>query len=412
VKSTTKRSQHPGLHSILDKIHRREGVTNEELQQLRWQINELEELGRREHREDEGLIRFDPAVANAAMGSMLSGNATSKGVERFARNFGKQSIAFYRRAQDVFVSSVGIGTYRGAMTKEADAAYAAAVHAALKGGINLIDTSINYRQQRSEGAVAEGVRRFVEESGGNRDEVVVCTKGGYLVPRAVTPGTVGANDVVDGTHSIAGAFLADQINRSRRNLGLETIDVYYLHNPETQLKFIEMPEFTRRIHVAFDQLEQAVSDGFIRYYGTATWDGYFGGGLSLRALAEAARRIAGDNHHFRFVQLPFNIGMREALIHAEGEMDILDMSAELGITVIASASLLQGRLSRNLPGEFARSMPGLSTDAQRAIQFTRSNPGITSALVGMQKVTHVMENLVVAGIPPMTISDLSPAAYR
>ena len=390
-----KRAKHPGLQSILDKLDRGVTLNVEELQQLQRQIAELEERAK-SRREHGGSSGPDPLVS-AAEGAeiMLSGHATLEGVERLSADVGKGSsaAAFYSKAQDILISNIGIGTYLGAASHQTDLAYVAAVHAALEGGINLIDTSLNYRHQQSERAVAAGIRRFIEMSGGQRDEIVVSTKGGYLVPEAITPGTLGPDDVVDGKHSMAPAFLSDQINRSCRNLGLETIDVYYIHNPETQLQVVQRPEFMNCIRAAFDRLERAVSDGVIRYFGTSTWDGYRGGGLSLRALVVVAREIAGDSHHFRFVQLPFNLGMQEAKTDAvEGGCTVLDLAAELGIAVIASASLLQARLSRDLPGEIAQMMPGLTTDAQRAIQFVRSTPRIASALVGMADRAHVAEN--------------------
>lgn len=402
-----KRSRHPGLQAILNKLHTGTIVTDEELQQLQQQISDLEEQVRLRH-EREGIHRFDPVVGTEATGAMLPGHATREGVERL-RYAGKGSyVDFYRRAQDILISNIGIGTYLGQINKQTDIAYATAIHAALEFGVNLIDTSLNYRRQRSERAVAEGVRRFIMSGGGRRDEIVICTKGGYLVPEAITPGVLGPDDVVDGKHSMAPAFLADQIDRSRRNLSLETIDVYYVHNPEIQLQAVRLPEFMNRIRAAFEGLERAVSDGFIRYYGTATWDGYRGSGLSLRALVGAARKVAGDRHHFRFVQLPFNLGMQEAMTDpVEGGRTVLELAAEFEITVIASASLLQARLSRHLPGEIAQMVPGLTTDAQRAIQFVRSTPGITCALVGMADTAHVAENLAVANIPPLT-----PAEYQ
>jgi aryl-alcohol dehydrogenase-like predicted oxidoreductase len=340
--------------------------------------------------------------------SILAGCATREGTRRFADRLPQKAYpAFYRDGQDLLISSVGIGTYLGAMDDATDAAYAEAVREALQRGVNVIDTALNYRHQRSERAVAAGIRAFIQRDDGRRDEMLVCTKGGYLVPGAVTESALQANEVVGGMHSMAPAFLADQIDRSLRNLGLETIDVYYLHNPETQLEFVDLPEFMKRIRSAFDRLERAVADGLIRYYGTATWDGYRRGvgrgALSLPALAEAAREIAGDQHHFRFIQLPFNLAMPEALTRSvEGGATVLEAAAQLGITVIASASLMQARLARNLPGEIGRLLPGLVTDAQRAIQFTRSTPGIASALVGMSKRAHVEENLAVAGIEPLT----------
>ena len=55
----------------------------------------------------------------------------------------------------------------------------------------------------------------------------------------------------------------------------------------------------------------------------------------------------------------------------------------------------------NMPEGLAERAPGLQTDAQRAIQFTRSTPGIGVALVGMSQAAHVRENLAVAEVPPL-----------
>jgi aryl-alcohol dehydrogenase-like predicted oxidoreductase len=86
---------------------------------------------------------------------------------------------------------------------------------------------------------------------------------------------------------------------------------------------------------------------------------------------------------------------------------ILQIAEEHGLAVVASASLLQAQLARGLPEELAGLLPGLATDAQRAIQFTRSTPGITVALVGMSRVAHVEENLRLTLVPPLT-----PESYR
>jgi aryl-alcohol dehydrogenase-like predicted oxidoreductase len=202
-------------------------------------------------------------------------------------------------------------------------------------------------------------------------------------------------------HSMHPDFLADQIDRSRTNLGLGTIDIFYLHNPETQLGFVSREEFDQRIRLAFLKLEQMVADGIIRYYGTATWEGYrkpagARDALNLTRFLELAAEAGGGAHHFRFIQLPFNLAMPEAFSNGT-----LELAVKSCITVVASATLLQGRLSRDLPQALAEKLPGLTTDAQRAIQFTRSTPGITAALVGMSNAAHVAENLAAAGVPPL-----------
>jgi aryl-alcohol dehydrogenase-like predicted oxidoreductase len=169
-------------------------------------------------------------------------------------------------------------------------------------------------------------------------------------------------------------------------MNLECVDVYYIHNPESQLGHVSEPEFYSRLKLAFARLEQNRNDGKLAYYGVATWNGFrvaaeSNGHHSLVRMVEVAREVGGEAHGFRFIQLPFNLAMQEALTVANETIDgerltILDAANRLGVTVIASASMLQGRL-----------------DAETAIQFVRSTTGITTGLVGMSRVEHVEKNL-------------------
>ncbi len=207
---------------------------------------------------------------------------------------------------------------------------------------------------------------------------------------------------------MAPRYLSDQIERSRRNLGLETIDVFYLHNPETQLGYVPGQELQQRLWAAFTVLEDAVDTGRIRYYGTATWNGYRASPqerehLELEAVLEVARDAGGERHHFRFVQLPFNLAMPEAFAYANqkvgGEtVPLLEAARRLGVAVVASASLLQGQLTGDLPPAISRTL-GLASGAENAIQFARSAPAVATALVGMSRAQHVAENLAVARQP-------------
>lgn len=336
------------------------------------------------------------------------GQSSCEGTLRFPDRMGGERPGFYRVEQGLRFSSIGIGTYRGKRSPATDASYLSALLTAFRGGINLVDTAIIYRDQQSERIVGRAIRELIQQGHGQRDDLVVCTKGGYVMPEggsgvsdAVDPATLKPGDVVDGVHSVAPAFLADQLTRSLRNLGLTTIDVYYIHNPEVQLREVSAPEFLTRMRRAFECLEAAVSRGALRYYGTATWGGYIDGIISLPALAEAAREVAGEEHHFRFVQLPFSLGMQEALEPGPAA-GLLNVARELGITVIASAPLWQGRLTGDLPPRLVNLLPGLATGAQRAIQFARSAPGIAAAVVGMSSSRHVEENLAVAPRRPLT----------
>lgn len=364
------------------------------------------------------------------MATLIAGSATAEGTKRYlARLAGIVVPAHFRELDGIGVATVGLGTYLGREDGATDVMYQDALARALELGANVIDTAINYRHQRSERAVRAALARAIGGGTVQRDEVVVATKGGYIpFDGAVPPdarawftqtyldtGIVRPGDVAGGSHCMTPRYLADQIERSRANLGLETIDIYYLHNPEAELEEVDRSEFLTRVRAAFEALEQAVRDGKIRRYGTATWNGYredpgAPGYLSLAELVGLARAVAGPDHHFRAIQLPYNLAMPEAFTRAnqkvdEGFVPVLEAARRLDVYVMASASVYQGHLTRNLPAVVAELLPGFASDAQRALQFVRSTPGIGTALVGMKSTAHVEENAAVARRPPTPWSD-------
>jgi aryl-alcohol dehydrogenase-like predicted oxidoreductase len=148
-----------------------------------------------------------------------------------------------------------------------------------------------------------------------------------------------------------------------------------------------------------------VSRGEIRAYGCATWTAFrvppgAKTHLSIQDLVHIAHEVAGEHHHFRAIQLPINLAMAEAVRTPTqplgGSMELVpavQAAASLGLSVFASASLMQSQLARDLPQEMRALFPLQRTDAQRALAFVQSMPGVTSALVGTRSRQHVMENL-------------------
>ena len=365
----------------------------------------------------------------------MTKSATKEGTTRYAQRFaGHAAAGHFRETQRTVVSSLGIGTYLGQPDEKTDLAYTSAVVAAAESGINVIDSAINYRFQRSERSIGAALQQLVAK-GFTREEIVVCTKGGYLTPDGSMPadpnqyffreyiqqGIFNAKDLAAGSHCMTPKFLKDQLGRSLKNLGVECVDIYYLHNPETQLSEIPRPEFLQRVRSAFEFLESAVEAGEILHYGMATWNGFrqdprARDAMQLAEIVQVAQEIAGGMHHFRFLQLPFNLGMPEALtmgnqMRREQARTLAEAAGDLEITVIASASLLQGQVTRNLPGFVAEAF-GLENDAERALQFARSAPGITTALVGMSRVEHAKANARLVGVAPATVEEFSKLFSR
>lgn len=361
------------------------------------------------------------------------GYATREGTASYRDSLsGKAEPRHFRELEDLWMSSVGIGTYLGEADEATDAAYRDSVAEAARLGCNVIDSAINYRFQRSERSIGQALDELFRSGGARREQMVLCTKGGfvpfnnvppktreeylgYLESTYFGPGVCAPDDIVANCHCMTPAFLRHELECSLRNLGVETVDVYYVHNPETQLQEVSREVFQMRLRNAFAELEQAVADGKIRCYGTATWTGFRADAgasdyLSLGEVMQAAVEAGGPGHHFRVVQLPLNLGMPEAFSKPNQQMDaqrvsFLAAAARSGVTVMSSGSILQGRAAKGLPPAVGEAFPGFESDAQRAIQFARSAPGVGVALVGMSRKDHVRENMKVAQRPPATFEE-------
>ena len=350
-------------------------------------------------------------------------HATPQGTVHYHDRFAGAAEGHFRKQHGLTLSSIGIGTYLGNADDAADVSYANAIVRAVTRGVNVIDTAANYRFQRSERSIARALKTLAG-NGFSRDELLICTKGGYLPfdgapPRNVReyveetfvkPGIASFDDIV-GSHCMTPSYLQNQLDQSLRNMGVEEVDVYYVHNPESQLGHVSETEFNHRIRLAFELLENNRKQGKLQFYGVATWNGFretAGSGKhhSLVRMFEIAREVGNESHGFRFIQLPFNLAMPEAITlpneSIDGErMTVVEAANALGVTVTVSGSMLQGRVLGGIPEAITRALGSLSTPAQTAIQFVRSSPGVTTALVGMSQVEHVDENLQLVNVEPL-----------
>jgi len=362
----------------------------------------------------------------------IKGSASLAGTARYHERFkAKSAVNHFRLEQGLWLSSIGIGTYLGEADEATDQRYTEAIVRSVELGANVIDTAANYRFQRGERAIGAALKQLAAEDPQTREEIVICTKGGYLPfdggPPAdvrnyveqtfVRPGIASLADIVGGSHCMTPAYLQNQLDQSLANMNLSCVDVYYVHNPESQLGSVSPEEFYQRLGAAFELLEKNVAAGKIRMYGVATWNGFRVSPESrdyhsLARIVETARAAGGEEHNFRFIQLPFNLAMPEALLLQNQELhgsyvSVLEAAETLGVTVMASASILQGRVASGLPERIREPLGSLATDAQTGIQFVRSAPGITTALVGMSQRAHVEENLRLVRVEPALPEDFN-----
>jgi aryl-alcohol dehydrogenase-like predicted oxidoreductase len=299
---------------------------------------------------------------------MISGFATSEGTEKFANTSDANSLNF-KKIHNLTLSNVGIGTYLGNSDEKTDETVKNAVKQSVLSGVNVIDTAINYRAQKAERSVGRAIAELIQEEKITREQIFLCTKNGYLTNDADVKqdfweyvkneysqkGIIAEGDVSSGYHCMRIPYLNDQLERSLKNLGVSCIDLLYLHNAvEGQINDISKDQFLKNLKLVFELYEQKRTEGKIKFYGMATWECLRVSGdspqyLSLQETVSMAKEVGGQNHGFRFIQLPFNMHYDQALLKKNQLLDgiyvsILEAASKLGIGVFTSVPFMQGRL--------------------------------------------------------------------
>ena len=131
--------------------------------------------------------------------------------------------------------------------------------------------------------------------------------------------------------------------------------------------------------------------------------------LSIFDVMKIAKEVGGAENGFKFIQLPYNIYLDQALTTKNQTLDGIDYSslqaaAKLGIGVFTSVPLMQAKLlAPNIIPQFGK----LSRPSHRAIQFVRSTPGVIAPLVGQKSPTHIEENLELTKVPILNETEFS-----
>lgn len=359
---------------------------------------------------------------------VLNGYATPKGTKKYVdyaiQKKGKPATHF-RVFEDLYLSSIGIGTYLGQMTTEDDKAVENAVYQSVKSGaVNVIDTAINYRAMRSEKSIGRGLSSLINDGIISRDQVFICTKNGYITNDGdypaidvmeylqkmyISTGIIKPDDISSGYNVLNPAYIERCIDKSLTNMHLGTIDLVYVHNAfESWYQDVSREEFTQMLAKVFEVYEKYRSNDKIRFYGMATWTCFRVPPdnkeyLSLEEVVRLAEKIGGKGHGFRFIQLPYNLAYSEALllknqtVGDEKNLNILEAAAKLNIGIFTSIPLFQGQLLKASIPEY----DGLNDQVAKLIQIIRSSPSVIAPLIGQKKPEHVEQNLKIADIPPM-----------
>jgi uncharacterized protein YyaL (SSP411 family)/aryl-alcohol dehydrogenase-like predicted oxidoreductase len=297
----------------------------------------------------------------------LPGTATAEGTGAYAarmRAAGKPEGYGPLGKTGLVCSRVGFGGYR---VDDETPAHREALRKSLLEGANLVDTSTNYTDGGSERLVGEVLAELSREGRLSREEAVVVSKIGYVQGQNLeqamareAAGNLFPEMVKYGEgiwHCIHPEFLKDQLARSLERLGLQTLDVCLLHNPEYYLADAHershgtLPkrreEFYRRLGESFAFLESEAAAGRIVCYGvssnTCTRPADDPEATSLTRMLEAARQAGGAGHRFRVLQLPMNLFEPGAALERNNgpdlEQTVLECAAANGLGVLVNRPL-------------------------------------------------------------------------
>lgn len=341
--------------------------------------------------------------------------ATLDGTTRFSNRNGLADD-FYNKVEDLYISSVGLGTFIPEPYKEEnyEFSYENAVIEAVKNGVNLIDTASNYRYTQSEKEIGWALKKIFEQNIAKRDELVVCSKGGFIqlqYPFPQNPYTWIKDNIIHknlGTeadisldqHCLTPKFVDFSFEKSLQYLGVDAIDIYYVHNIEMQFGQMTNEQIFDNTKEIFNVLEQKVKDGKLSYYGLAGWNGLLNEPnnpeyISLKNVVD----LAGSG--FKFLQVPFNLAKTHAYSVKNQEIDgemytLFEAAQKLGLHVITSSSFLQTNLFKRPFNQAVSKLLGAEfSDFQKALRFCAASPS-ACALFGSKDPEHVKSNLEIA----------------
>lgn len=358
-------------------------------------------------------------------------HATNEGTRRYAKKFDHYK-EFYLAHNGLLFSKLGLGTFVKEPYKEENYlfSYKKVIKEAILNGINCIDTANNYRYGVSEKEVGSALYELLDEDKIQRDEIILTSKGGFIplvYPFPPNPyrwieenilqkNLAKKSDIELDQHCMSPDFIEHSCRQSIENMGVESLDIYFLHNPEMQLLSHGYDAVLKQIGFIFERLEKLVDEGLIQNYGIASWNAFLyepnhPEHLCLEDLVDIAKSIKGQNHHFKYIQVPMNLAKVQALASqtqmiGTQKMPLLQAAKELDIGVMSSCSLLQMNLfQKPFKAEIGYLLDKqmlLSSDIQLALQFVRSTPGVITSLFSTKEIEHLQHNLEVAKIKAIT----------
>ncbi len=352
--------------------------------------------------------------------------ASIEGTKKYKDRFTNLSDDFFSSVDELFLSSVGMGSFAPENYKEENYIYSFkdAVMEGVKLGCNVIDTAINYRCQMSEREIGEALKEL-EKDGYSRDELFITTKAGFIPldfpfpqnpyiwiqDEIVNKDLAKKDEVIEDQHCLSPKYIEWSLEQSLKNLGVGKVDVLFIHNPEMQQLEIGKEAMKKRLHEAFQKCEELCDSGKIGAYGVASWNGFLyeeenAEYLSMLEIVNIAKNVKETDNRLKFVQFPYNLAKPHAYNYANQLLEDglyyspFQAAKKLGLHTMTSSTFLRMNLFKSKFSEKIRwllSEDVPMSDIQRALNFARSNGYSFTSLFSTKDIEHLRHNMEIAG---------------
>ena len=305
------------------------------------------------------------------------------------------------------LGKICLGTHLGDFSETVSNQYKNAITYALQNGITTIDGAINYRGMCSEKDEGIAIQTLIEKNLLNREDICITSKAGLLfgdvgagrnpqkyLTEILEPAGITKNDFFEyeGLYqTLTPAFYEIALEQTLQNLGLETLDVHYIHIPEIARLYLTEDEFYSKLEVLFAWYEKQVQAGKIRYYGIATeflieepheakWH------FEIEKLKACADKIANKNSHFKYVLFEYNLlcpyakTVKNQTV-CNTTLSFADACKALGFETVASMPFAMG--------------DGLKKYSVKELLLFALN-GVDHVIVGSKNTDHIKEILSIS----------------
>lgn len=300
------------------------------------------------------------------------------------------------------MTKLALGTHLGDFSEEDSKKYIDAISYALTNGITTIDGAINYRGMCSEKDEGIAIRTLMDQGLLEREDFCITSKAGLLfgdvrhgmnpkryLTEILEPKGITINDFYEyeGLYqTLKPAFFETALEKTLLNLGLETLDIHYIHIPEITRAALSEEEFYDRMEELFEWYENKVSEGKIRYYGIALefmvqeptegkWH------FEIEQILLRANKVAKGMSHFKYVLFTYNLLCPYATTVPNQEvkgkkLTIVDACKELGLSTVGSMPFAMGDGFKQYT-------------VKELLDFALV--GVDHVIVGSKNITHIKE---------------------